>query len=94
MFHCTQCGECCKRVGMTIWGKKMALPNGVCKWFDSSTNCCTIYNRRPLMCNVDAAYEEIYAGTMSREKFYALNKTECIKLQSMHKNTYTKGDGY
>ncbi|WP_315275718.1 YkgJ family cysteine cluster protein [Selenomonas sputigena] len=86
MFHCTQCGECCKQVGMTIWGKNMALPNGICKWLDDSTNLCTIYQHRPLMCNVDAFYEENYAMVMSREEFYALNRAECLKLQSMHRN--------
>ena len=87
MFHCTQCGECCKRVGMTIWGKGMALPSGVCKWLDLTTNRCKIYTTRPLMCNVDAAYEEIYSSAMSREQFYALNEAECTKLQAMSKNS-------
>lgn len=86
MFHCTQCGECCRQVGMTIWGKSMALPNGICKWLDDSTNLCTIYQQRPLICNVDAFYEENYAMVMSREEFYALNRAECLKLQSMHRN--------
>ena len=83
MFHCTKCGACCRKVGATIWGKRMALPNGVCKWLDSSTKHCKIYAHRPLICNVDAAYEEIYSSTMTREEFYALNKAECIKLQAM-----------
>ena len=70
---------------MTIWGKNMALPNGICKWLDDSTNLCTIYQHRPLICNVDAFYEENYAMVMSREEFYALNRAECLKLQSMYR---------
>ena len=81
MFKCEQCGCCCRKVGKTIIGKHMALPNGICKYLNQETNLCTIYAHRPIFCNVDAYYDKYYINEMSREEFYRLNKLECIKLQ-------------
>lgn len=82
MFPCTMCGECCKKMGNTPWGKNLALSNGVCKWLDMRTNRCLIYSKRPLVCNVDAYYEKYYASRMSREDFYLLNIEQCNDLKN------------
>ncbi|KHM51450.1 hypothetical protein NZ47_10510 [Anaerovibrio lipolyticus] len=81
MFPCSRCGNCCKSIGKTIWGKAMALEDGSCKWLNTETNLCTIYNNRPTMCNVDECYEKFYITEMSRDDFYQLNKQVCHMLQ-------------
>lgn len=83
MFPCTQCGLCCRCVGLTIWGKHMALPNLACKWLDEESNLCTIYEKRPLMCNVDAFYEKVFSTGMTREEFYTENKAVCEELRKL-----------
>lgn len=79
MFPCKQCGCCCRNVGKMPWGKAMALPNGICKYLNQQTNLCTIYAKRPLVCNVDAYYDAFIKDSMDRETFYKLNVVECEK---------------
>ena len=85
MFQCEQCGCCCRNIGKVAWAKDMALPNGICKYLNQSTNLCSIYNRRPIFCNVEAFYEKFYSNKMTKEKFFNLNKRECKKIQRLSK---------
>ena len=61
----------------------MALSNGICKYLNQETNLCTIYNNRPIFCNVDAFYEKYLKNKMPINEFYAKNKSECKKLQAL-----------
>lgn len=81
MFPCEKCGCCCRNVGNTPWAKYMALPNGICRYLDQVSNLCTIYDKRPIFCNIDKFYTKFVSDKMSRENFYVLNKRECLKLQ-------------
>lgn len=67
-------------------GKRIALPNGICRYLDQTTNLCTIYENRPWFCNIDAYYEQFIKGKMSREDFYTLNQIECRRLQKQADN--------
>ena len=82
MFPCKKCGRCCRRVGNTLFGKALALPNGVCRHLDESTNLCRIYEERPLFCNIDKAYEECYKDLMTQQEYYQRNLEICHRLQS------------
>lgn len=81
-FICEKCAACCRQIGKTFWGKALALPNGVCRHLDENSNLCTIYEHRPLFCNIDAYYELFLKETMDRKFFYKMNKEACQKLQS------------
>lgn len=81
MFPCERCGQCCRNVGRTIFGKFLADNDGICKYLDLNTNLCTIYNSRPLECNVDKYYDLYYKGKKGREEFYSENKLICRQLQ-------------
>jgi len=81
MFPCKQCGCCCRHIGKTYEGKDMALSNGICKYLDQVTNLCTIYEKRPIFCNVDAFYERYFFDKISREIFYQRNIKICSQLQ-------------
>lgn len=80
MFPCKRCACCCKNVGSTPWGKEFSLPSGICRYLDTTSNLCTIYQQRPIFCNVDAYYEKYLSTIMTREEFYQLNQQQCEKL--------------
>jgi Fe-S-cluster containining protein len=44
-------------------------------------NLCSIYETRPLVCNVDKGYEAFFSKVMSKEEFNKLNRKICITLQ-------------
>lgn len=93
-FDCKKCAACCRQVGATPWGKQLALPNGICRYLNTKTNLCTIYDRRPLFCNIDVYYETFLKDTMDRDYFYAMNKQECLKLQKkIYKKERSLHDG-
>lgn len=83
MFKCEQCGCCCRNIGKAPWAVHMALPSGACKYLNQENNLCSIYKDRPLYCNVDAYYTKYLSKEMTREEFYAVNKKECKRLQSL-----------
>ena len=47
MFPCTGCGLCCQNITNIEELKEYDLGNGVCKYFDSISNKCKIYDDRP-----------------------------------------------
>lgn len=82
MFKCDSCGLCCRHLYLNPMYDKMHAGDGVCFFLDQETNRCTIYQNRPLLCNVDAMYEFMYKEQMTREEFYELNYKECAKLKA------------
>ena len=65
-FPCTSCGLCCKQIGTLLTNKNQlpellqflvtkfpykALEDGSCEMLNSD-NQCSVYNDRPLICNV------------------------------------------
>lgn len=82
MFQCDQCGCCCRRIGEVDFAKHMALSNGTCKFLDTKTNLCTIYEKRPIFCRVDEFYEKFLSDRMTKENFYLQNKMVCQKFKS------------
>ena len=80
MFPCQKCGVCCRHIGSVSFAKKMALPNGVCKFLDERTNLCSRYETRPIFCNVDRFYDKFLADKISREVFYEQNMKACESL--------------
>ena len=44
-------------------------------------NLCTIYDKRPLLCRVDACYELYFKEYMTRDEYYRLNKLGCENLK-------------
>lgn len=77
MYPCRKCGICCRCVSHTVLGSLLANENGICKYLDEETNLCTIYNQRPLFCNVDEYYKKYYSSKMTLEEFYKINLTSC-----------------
>ena len=84
-FKCDCCGACCRNLDKSSYFAAMDKGNGVCKYLDEKTNLCTIYDHRPLLCNVDEAYRVYFKKYMSLEKYYETNYKACELLKSITK---------
>lgn len=82
IFNCDKCGECCKHLNLcpSVYGD-LDRGDGVCKYLDGKL--CSIYERRPLKCNLKESYEAYFKDQYSIEGFYRINKTICIKLKHL-----------
>lgn len=81
MFSCTVCGECCRQVKLAEETKSFDRGDGTCRHFNDHTKQCNIYDERPLICRVDAMFDNHYHKTMTRSEFYRLNAVCCNILQ-------------
>ncbi|MBE6073212.1 MAG: YkgJ family cysteine cluster protein [Selenomonas ruminantium] len=90
MFKCEKCGACCRLIGQTPFLKSFSLATGECKWLDSETNLCKIYNKRPDICNIDKMYEMYYYKKYSKEEFYQINRENCKTIRG---ESYNKRGG-
>lgn len=81
MFPCDRCGACCRHVGMSALYSDLDRGDGVCKYLRG--NLCSIYNKRPLKCNIDACYDRFFRDKMRREEFYRLNWQWCQRFKAM-----------
>jgi len=88
-FPCTGCGLCCKRIGAITADPEVfrgvpvlyeavkefpyeALPDGSCSML--SNDRCTVYEERPLLCNVKKLGE---LHNLDRDSWYAINAMSC-----------------
>ena len=82
MFSCDKCGLCCRNIDRIPELKTFHKGNGICKFLIN--NKCSIYDRRPLICNVDRIYEKFFRTSYTLEEFYKLNHQVC-KMLKQHK---------
>ena len=85
MFQCEQCGACCRNVWRNPLGANLASDGGVCRYLDKKTNLCSIYNNRPIYCNIDEYYERYLRLFIDKEEYYKKNKLACRELQKNEK---------
>ena len=86
-FQCDMCGLCCQRVGLSNVYKHLDRGDHVCRYYEDDTHRCGIYDERPIICNVEAFYENHMKEKMSKEKFFELNYSVCENLKA----EYIKG---
>ena len=79
MFSCDKCGLCCRNIDRIPELKTFHNGNGICKFLIN--NKCSIYDRRPLICNVDRVYEKFFRTSYTLEEFYKLNHQVCMMLK-------------
>lgn len=82
MFECDKCGLCCTRLNASSIYNKLNRGDGVCIFFDEEVKLCTIYQKRPLICNVDESYEKIFKQSMSKDEYYKANYAACRELKN------------
>ena len=88
MFQCDKCGLCCQQVGQSELYAWLDRGDGVCKYYDEQTKLCSRYDTRPLICNVDKAYQEYFKDEMSLEEYYMLNYKACQILKEKHREEF------
>lgn len=89
-FVCKKCGMCCRNLHLNDLYKDLHEGDGICKYLDEQTNLCTIYENRPLLCNVDKAYEVYFKDTYSKEEYYKLNMRSCDYLGKTKRDSERK----
>lgn len=89
-FKCTGCGSCCKRVNIVVKATshipELTFPyqwdeSGRCEKLGND-NQCTVYEIRPLICNVELLAEFL---AIDKDLFYNENYNACIILQEEDK---------
>ncbi|MBQ7561542.1 MAG: YkgJ family cysteine cluster protein [Synergistaceae bacterium] len=56
--------------------------SGTCKYFDSDSRLCRIYDSRPIICNNKKFYEQNLKNVMTREKFDEILISSCESIRS------------
>jgi|Wag4MinimDraft_16_1082657.scaffolds.fasta_scaffold00154_6 hypothetical protein len=84
-FNCDQCGLCCTKLSNNDLYKELDRGDGTCRFLNCETMLCKIYENRPLICNIDLAYEKFFKEKMSLEEYYLLNKKHCQQFQNKKK---------
>lgn len=82
MFKCDCCGCCCRSVALSSIYRWLDRGDGVCKYFDEQSLLCTIYDDRPIECNVDLMYEVYLSKMMCRDEYYEKNYKICNELKN------------
>jgi Fe-S-cluster containining protein len=54
--------------------------DGVCFYYDDELKLCTIYENRPLMCNVIDGYQ-LFKQALSLQQYFDLNYQSCQQLK-------------
>jgi Fe-S-cluster containining protein len=95
-FPCNQCGLCCQNLQNALeWDapeylqKAIAdfpyktLPDGSCEKLVD--NQCSVYEDRPLLCNLDRSHDELDIP-MSKQEWFDKNTQGCNVLKSERRN--------
>ena len=80
-YACTKCGLCCQNISDVKQLKDFDRGDGVCTYYRPHFGC-TIYERRPLACRIDAGYQVFASDLMSLEDYYKKNAMVCNELQA------------
>ncbi len=80
-YYCKKCGKCCRNLKKNEMYRFLDNGEGVCRYLDQETNLCTIYESRPIICNIDEYYKKFFKGKISKYKYYELNYKACEMLE-------------
>ncbi|MGL5125493.1 MAG: YkgJ family cysteine cluster protein [Fusobacteriaceae bacterium] len=81
MFFCDKCGKCCENLHLNNIYTNLHNGNGICNYFDSKKKICTIYEKRPLLCNLKESYSKYFSEIYTEEDFFELNLDACKKIK-------------
>ena len=89
--NCELCGaQCCRNWNPARYDKTIVNENGICKYLNTDTNLCTIYENRPDFCRVYKWYDIQFSQHMSLDKFLSEQKLGCKVLQKISKRRNNK----
>jgi len=78
-FPCISCGLCCQKINLSPKKvhREMDSGDGVCIYLKRNT--CSIYETRPVECNIKLSYVE-YSHIFSQSEYILLNINACLGL--------------
>lgn len=79
-FPCTACGQCCRLVYLNEQTAYLNRGDGVCRHFDEQHNLCSIYENRPLVCNIKQYYRTHLSDDVTWNDFVKINWEICEQL--------------
>ncbi|WP_439213357.1 YkgJ family cysteine cluster protein [Duffyella gerundensis] len=82
-FPCNQCGACCRLVSLTQETQFLDRGDGACRHYDDQNRLCTIYDTRPLICQVEKQYQLNYQQQYSWREFIDINRIACLELEKI-----------
>ena len=84
MYKCTRCGKCCEHIDIlplrNKWRNLLDNGKGICVYL-TSEKLCSIYERRPIICNHEAWYNEKYKDIMSYKEYDSILEKECERIR-------------
>lgn len=84
-FPCFRCGACCLDVSGVEEISSWATRDGACRYYDAEKRECTIYDRRPTVCDVWKTYRQSYEKQdVSWDDFVYTNMLNCCLLRYLH----------
>lgn len=69
-FTCDKCGLCCKAIN--------------CQYLKED-NTCSIYETRPVICDVEKTYNLYLKDKMSKVQWFKINEDACKTLKAQEK---------
>lgn len=91
MFKCDCCGLCCRNIRCSTLYIRLDRGDGTCKFFDDEKSLCSIYENRPVECNVDVMYDMFFADKMPKEDYFEWNYAGCRALKEHFLLRYIDG---
>lgn len=80
-FQCFKCGCCCTGDQSEFEElEPLTDRKGRCRYFDSDTRLCQIYDNRPSVCDMEQVFAS-YAGTLTWDDFVFTNMLNCVMLR-------------
>lgn len=81
-FPCTQCGACCRHVHLADETKFLDRGDGICHHYDIDSKLCSIYETRPLICQVEKQFQLNYQDRFKWNEFIEINQAACRLLEN------------
>lgn len=85
-FNCSKCGLCCTKLNLNKVYDFLNRGDGICKYYNEELKTCSIYDNRPVLCNIEKSYELYFNKQFTKEEFYKLNSAICKKWQNINNN--------
>lgn len=79
-FECIQCGLCCRNIHLIPELKEYHNGDGICMYLNIDTNLCEIYDKRPIICDVEKSYKTFFESFMTEEEYLKKNYEGCELL--------------
>jgi len=82
-FPCTRCGLCCLNLDKVPVLIDFHNGDGRCQYYVEHKGC-SIYEHRPLVCQIDNMYQTYFFNDLKKIDFYRKNAEICNQLQQEH----------